>query len=179
MNTNLATVLLNAFGDYLKSLDLTDLRIGTVATVNPLSITINTQMAPIPSVALIPLLPVRDIFLQINGHTHPLENMSHSHEVTVTGSATTTVALNDLSPPQPELEHTHDVTVTSTGETSVWSPDEDETGVGDENAVFYIDGVAQPVEGNRVYFNKGLVVGDKVYMLAVENGNRFLILSKV
>ena len=41
------------------------------------------------------------------------------------------------------------------------------------------DGTSLPVEGGYIILNRGLEAGDKVLMLRVQNGQKFLVLSRV
>ena len=120
------------------SAQLTDLRIGTVETVNPLSITINTNMAPIQSQLL---------YLTENVVEKKIPVVAHSHQITVTdtftggGSATCSTALSNIA-------------CTENGSTL-------------------------PVENGYIILNRALKVGDKVLMLRVQHGQKYIVLSRV
>lgn len=43
----------------------------------------------------------------------------------------------------------------------------------------YIDGKAQAEEDGYIILNKGLAVGDKVLLLSVQQGQKFIILSRI
>lgn len=45
--------------------------------------------------------------------------------------------------------------------------------------ICYVNGEAQPVSGGTVTLNPALAVGDKVLLLRVQNGQKFVILSKI
>lgn len=66
----------------------------------------------------------------------------------------------------PVLRHTHT------------APD-GTTGPALESVVCQEDGKSLPVEGGYIILNRGLEVGDKVLMLRVQNGQKFLVLSRV
>lgn len=44
---------------------------------------------------------------------------------------------------------------------------------------FYINGENVPSSGNTVYLNQSLAVGDKVLMLRVQKGQKFIVISKI
>lgn len=66
----------------------------------------------------------------------------------------------------PVLRHTHT------------APD-GATGPALESVVCQEDGKSLPVEGGYIILNRGLEAGDKVLMLRVQNGQKFLVLSRV
>lgn len=45
--------------------------------------------------------------------------------------------------------------------------------------VCYENGTALPVENGYIIFNRALAVGDKVLLLRVQNGQKFVVLSRV
>lgn len=66
----------------------------------------------------------------------------------------------------PILQHTHT------------TPD-GATGTALESVVCHEDGKPLPVEGGYIILNRKLEVGDKVLMLRVQNGQKFIVLSRV
>lgn len=66
----------------------------------------------------------------------------------------------------PILQHTHT------------TPD-GATGSALESVVCQEDGKSLPVEGGYIILNRKLEVGDKVLMLRVQNGQKFIVLSRV
>lgn len=66
----------------------------------------------------------------------------------------------------PVLRHTH-------------TAPEGVTGPALESVVCQEDGKSLPVEGGYIILNRGLEAGDKVLMLRVQNGQKFLVLSRV
>ena len=66
----------------------------------------------------------------------------------------------------PVLRHTH-------------TTPEGVTGPALESVVCQEDGKSLPVEGGYIILNRGLEAGDKVLMLRVQNGQKFLVLSRV
>ena len=47
------------------------------------------------------------------------------------------------------------------------------------SVVCYVNGQPQPVYGAKVTLNPALSVGDKVLLLRVQNGQKFVVLSKI
>ena len=66
----------------------------------------------------------------------------------------------------PILQHTHT------------TPD-GATGSALESVVCQEDGKPLPVEGGYIILNRKLEVGDKVLMLRVQNGQKFIVLSRI
>ena len=66
----------------------------------------------------------------------------------------------------PILQHTHT------------TPD-GATGLALESVVCQEDGKALPVEGGYIILNRGLEVGDKVLMLKVQRGQKYVVLSRI
>lgn len=66
----------------------------------------------------------------------------------------------------PILQHTHT------------TPD-GATGTALESVACQEDGKSLPVEGGYIILNRKLEVGDKVLMLRVQNGQKFIVLSRV
>ena len=48
-----------------------------------------------------------------------------------------------------------------------------------ENIVCYENGAALPVENGYIILNRALAVGDEVILLRVQNGQKFIVLSRV
>lgn len=104
-----------------------ELFIGTVTSVNPLAVMIDSAQADLREEVLYLTDAVIERKITAFAHTHTL------------GSATTTQALGNIRT--------------------------------------YINGQEQAVEDNTLLINKGLSVGDKVLLLAVQKGQKFIILS--
>lgn len=116
----------------------TDLKIGTVTAVNPLAITINTQMAPLRAGVLLLTEAVVEKKIPVVSHSHTIDVQD---SYTGGGSATCSTELS--------------------------------------NIVCYENGAALPVENGYIILNRGLTVGDEVILLRVQNGQRFIVLSRV
>lgn len=136
----------------------TDLRVGTVTKESPLEITINTQSAPLKGPVLILTEAVVEKKIPVLEHRHHINTLGHSHTCPDGGTST------DLTGSYPTLY-------------SLWSQgaDGDQT----QNVVCYEHGKPLPVEDGYIILNRKLEVGDKVIMLRVENGQRFIVLSRV
>lgn len=75
----------------------------------------------------------------------------------------------------PVVQHSHTITVTDTftgGGSATCSTEL-------TNIVCYENGTALPVENGYIIFNRALAVGDKVLLLRVQNGQKFVVLSRV
>lgn len=73
----------------------------------------------------------------------------------------------------PVLEHNHVIHDTYTGGGS------SENNLLESQIICYEHGEPLPVEDGFIILNRKLEVGDKVIMLRVENGQRFIVLSRV
>ena len=73
----------------------------------------------------------------------------------------------------PVLEHNHVIHDTYTGGGS------SENNLLESQIICYEHGKPLPVEDGFIILNRKLEVGDKVIMLRVENGQRFIVLSRV
>ena len=104
-----------------------ELKIGTVTSVDPLEITINTSMAPLRAGVLILTEPVIE------------KNI-------------------------PILQHTHGGQVPADLLQSSIICQEDSEGL--------------PVEGGYIILNEGLKAGDTVVLMRVQNGQKFIVLSR-
>jgi len=105
------------------------LRVGTVATASPLTITLNPQMPPL-----------------------------QRSQLYLTGA----VVEKTLS----GLRHTHTIPTGSSGPAL-------------ENAACTEHGKVLPSSGGAVTLNRALAAGDKVLLLRVEQGQRYVVLSRL
>lgn len=124
----------------------TDLKTGTVTSVNPLEITINAAMQPLKSPILYLTESVVEKKITAFGHTH---NTTHVHGIqdTYTGGGS-------CSPAGSCTEELTDIVCVEHGKTL-------------------------PAENGYVTLNRGLAVGDQVLLLRVQNGQKFIVLSRV
>ena len=114
-----------------KATQPTEMQIGTVTSVSPLEITLDTNMAPLTEAVLYLTEPVVEKKI-------------------------------------PVLEHTHTAPGGTTGAALLQSEiicDEHSTGL--------------PVEGGYIIFNEALAVGQKVLLMRVQGGQKFVIMSRV
>lgn len=143
-------------GNYVNEIGLTDMVVGTVTKDNPLEVTIESTMLPIPADLLLKTSAVIPKTLTINGHIHQINTLSHSHSYsdddgTSTTTKTTGEGLTGSYASLPAME----------------------------NIVCLENGVQLPIAGNVVTINRGLIVGDKVLLLRVLDGQKFIILSRI
>ena len=137
----------------------TDLKIGTVTGVDPLEITTNTQMAPLRESVLLLTESVVEKKIPVLAHKHYIQTLGHSH--TASGGQTST-----------------DLTGSYLSESSLVSSGHDGTLQG-ADIVCWEHGQALPVEDGYIILNRKLAVGDKVILLRVQNGQKYIILSRV
>ena len=126
----------------------TDLKTGTVTAVSPLEITINTQMAPLRESVLILTQSVVEKKIPILKHRHQINVLGHSH------------------------------TTASEGQTADSLTGSYATLYAEDNIVCYEHGKALPVEDGYIILNRALAVGDKVILLRVQNGQKYIVLSR-
>lgn len=146
----------------------TDLRVGTVTSADPLEITIHPQMAPLRRGVLYLTQSVVEKKIPVLSHRHTTSGLAHSH------------ATQGLS-------HSHTLNGTAT------SPDlsgsyASSMGLGQDTfssssalseIACYENGTALPVRDGYMILNRALEAGDKVLLLRVQGGQKFLVLSRV
>lgn len=113
----------------LQAYQPTDLVIGTVQSVSPLAVKLETNQAVIRQEVLFRTDAVVERKIKIEKHAHS------------TSEGTTSLAKSE---------------VTS-----------------------FIDGKAQAEVGGYIILNKGLAAGDKVLLLSVQQGQKYIILSRI
>lgn len=146
----------------------TDLVIGTVSTVSPLAITISTAMEALRAEVLYLTESVVEKKIPILAHSHETSGLEHRH--TVSG-----------------LDHSHTLngSSTSTDLSGTYSTSEAMTGgsfpssTALENIQAVENGKPLPVENGYIILNRGLAVGDKVLLLRVLHGQKFIVLSRI
>lgn len=188
----------------MKAAQLTDLKVGTVTAVGPLEITVDPAMPPLPAGVLLLTEPVIEKKIPILTHTHDVEGLAHTHSVTGLSHLHNTGGLSH-SHTVDGLSHSHTLTEGSTGSalggsyqsdsqlTSTYPSDTQLTGsypttgalsdVESTSALGNVacieNGVTLPVENGYIIFNRALEVGDKVLLLRVQNGQKFIVLSRI
>lgn len=125
-----------------------DLEVGTVTTVNPLSITRDIAQAPLQQSVLILTENVIEKKIPILNHTHIINTLGHNH--TYSGGNTST----DLTGSYVTLNSLTSVTC-------------------------YENDQPLPIENGYIILNRALEVGDKVLLLKVQKGQKFIILSRI
>nr|DAU66768.1 MAG TPA: Protein of unknown function (DUF2577) [Caudoviricetes sp.] len=135
-----------------------DLEVGTVTTVNPLSITRDIAQAPLQEQVLILTENVVEKKIPILNHVHHIDTLGHSH--TSPDGTTST----NLTGSYPTL-------------TSLVSSGAD--GDQNQNIVCYEHGQPLPIEDGYIILNRALEIGDKVLLLKVQKGQKFVILSRI
>lgn len=182
----------------------TDLRIGTVTSAAPLEITVNVAAAPLQAGQLYLTEAVVEKKLPVLTHAHAVEGLGHAHAVSGLGHGHTTSGLGH-SHPVSGLSHTH---ATADGDTGAglsggyqsggglegsYPSDQQLTGsystssaLGSVTSGGALSGVAcvehgktLPVENGYIILNRALEVGDRVLLLRVLSGQRFLVLSRI
>lgn len=152
----------------MKAAGLTDLFIGTVASTSPLSVTIDTLMQPLQEQVLYLTSAVVEKKIPILTHAHTTDGFAHSHTINT-------------------LSHDHTTSGSNTGDGLTGSYQTEEALSQDaftsdqqlENIVCYENGTALPVQNGYIILNRALATGDKVLLLRVQSGQKFIILSRV
>lgn len=158
--------------DAMEGYGLSDMTIGTVTGVKPLSVKIRDDMADIPQEALRLTVGVIEKKIPILEHFHNTKGFRHNHSL-------------------PDLSHTH--SGGDEGEdTGPALEDSYETEDGLQEDAFdsdkrllkseivcYEDGKPLPVKDGYIILNRALETGDKVLLLRVMRGQQFIIFSRV
>lgn len=137
----------------------TDLRVGTVTSEEPLEITINPAMAPLRRRQLYLTEPVVEKKIPVLTHKHYISTLSHTH--TAPGGAT-----------GPALEGSY------LGEDSLVSEGFNAI-LQDQDIVCWENGKELPIEDGFIILNRKLETGDKVLLLRVQSGQKFIVLSRI
>lgn len=148
----------------------TELRLGTVTSADPLEITVNPAAAPLRKSQLLLTGSVVEKKIPVLQHTHDTSGFSHIHQVSGLGhnhtypGGATGEALEGTYPTQAAL--TQD-TYTSDAQLL------------EEKIVCVEHGQPLPVEDGYIILNRALAAGDRVLLLRVMHGQRFIVLSRV
>lgn len=134
----------------------TDLEFGTVTAVGPLEITRDSQQAPLKESVLVLTESVIEKKIPILSHKHYTSTLTHSHGGQV----------------QPDLTGSYisETSLVSAGYNSALQS---------EDIICYENGEPLPVEDGYIILNKKLEVGDRVVLMKVQKGQRFIVLSRV
>lgn len=155
----LAEVLYLYAQDAMKNGGLTDLTIGTVTSVNPLEITTKVAMAPLREQSLLLTESVVEKKIPILDHKHYIQTLGHNHTCP---DGTTTTNLTD--------SYLGEVSLVSEGYNPILQT---------QDIICWEHGKKLPIEGGFIILNRALEVGDKVLLLRVMHGQRFIVLSRV
>lgn len=146
----LADVLHQMMTESAEAMQPTDLAIGTVTKADPLEITINTAMAPLRKEVLYLTASVIEWKIPTLQHLHQISSLSHEHS---NSAGATTKGLESEYPTQTSLN-----TGTIHG---------------------YQNGAQLPIENGYIILNRALITGDKVLLLRVNHGQKFIVLSRL
>ena len=145
----------------------TELRVGTVVSAAPLEISINSQMAPLRAGVLYLTSAVVEKKIPVLRHKHAMTGLGHSH--TVSG-----------------IDHTHTLGGSKTDSALSGSYATSEATQGSYDSSEALTDIAcmeagktLPVENGYIILNRGLRTGDKVLLLRVQSGQKFVVLSRV
>lgn len=138
----------------------TDLVIGTVTSADPLEITINTAMAPLKAKVLYLTEPVVEKKIPVLEHNHYAINLGHTHTCP---DGTTSEALTGRY-------LTESYSLVSEGYDSTEQA---------QDIVCWEHGKKLPIEDGFIILNRALEMGDKVLLLRVAGGQKFVVLSRL
>ena len=146
----------------------TDLRVGTVTGADPLEISISTAMAPLRREVLLLTESVVEKKIPVLSHVHDTSGFAHTHQIST-------------------LSHNHRYSggTTQNSLTGSYTTQESlsqDTFTSDQRLseiTCYENGQPLPVEGGYIILNRALAVGDRVLLLRVQNGQRYIVLSRV
>lgn len=156
---NLAETLYKMMQDSMKAGQLTDFVSGTVTSEAPLEITCDATMQVLKASVLILTEPVVEKKIPVLTHKHYISTLTHTH----------TCPTGATSP---------GLTGRYLGEDSLVSEGASAT-LQQEDIVCYENGQPLPIEDGYIILNRKLEQDDKVVMLRVNAGQRFIVLSRV
>lgn len=155
---NLVDALVMVSNEQNKASQPCDMEIGTVSSVKPLTIERDIAQAPLNEAVLILTEAVVEKKIPILDHIHHINSLGHSHSCPDGGTST------NLTGSYPTLK-----SLLSEGANS------DQT----QNIICYEHGKPLPIKDGFIILNRALEVGDKVLMLRVQHGQKFIILSRI
>lgn len=159
---NLAETLYKMMQDSMKAGQLTDFVSGTVTSENPLEITCDATMQVLRASVLILTEPVVEKKIPVLAHKHkiPAGTLTHQHTDPVSGSTGPSLTGEYL---------TADSLLSEGADLSLQG----------EDIVCQENGQPLPIEDGYIILNRKLEQDDKVVMLRVNAGQRFIVLSRV
>ena len=155
----LAEQLYRMMQDNQSAMQPADLVTGTVTSAKPLEITIDTAMQPLKKEVLYLTEAVVEKKIPVLDHKHTISTLAHSHSNSA-GGTTTGLSGSYL------------------GDASLVSEGADATLQG-EDIICYEHGEPLPVEEGYIILNRALAEGDKVLLLRVQHGQKFIVLSRI
>ena len=174
-NVELKDVLLQIAQDGTKAQQPTDLRIGTVVAVSPLQIQTLNSMAPLQEPILYLTSAVIEKKIPVLEHSHTIDNLAHSHTVSGLGHAHDVTVQSESG----ELQGTAETALSGSYDTSTALSGGGSTGTAQVNYFCYENGQPLPIENGYMIINRALQIGDKVLLLRVQNGQKYIILSRI
>lgn len=155
---NLVDALVMVSNEQNKASQPCDMEIGTVSSVKPLTVERDIAQAPLNEAVLILTESVIEKKIPILEHIHHINSLGHSHSCPDGGTST------DLTGSYPTLK-----SLVSKG------ANRDQT----QDIICYEHGKPLPIKDGFIILNRALEVGDKVLMLRVQHGQKFIILSRI
>lgn len=155
---NLVDALVMVSDEQNKASQPCDMEIGTVSSVKPLTVERDIAQAPLNEAVLILTESVIEKKIPILDHIHHINSLGHSHSCPDGGTST------DLTGSYPTLK-----SLVSEGANG------DQT----QAIICYEHGKPLPIKDGFIILNRALEVGDKVLMLRVQHGQKFIILSRI
>lgn len=171
----LKDVLLQIAQDGTKAQQPTDLRIGTVVAVSPLQIQTLNSMAPLQEPILYLTSAVIEKKIPVLEHSHTIDNLAHSHTITGLGHTHDVIVQGEAG----ELQGTAETALSGSYGTSTALSGSGNTDSAQVNYFCYENGQPLPIENGYMIINRALQVGDKVLLLRVQNGQKYIILSRI
>lgn len=141
-----------------KAMQPADFVAGTVTAAGPLEITCDNTMQVLKAPVLILTEPVIEKKIPVLTHKHYISTLTHTH----------TCPTGATSP---------GLTGQYLGEDSLVSEGASTT-LQQEDIVCYENGKALPIEDGYIILNRKLEEGDRVVMVRVNDGQRFIVLSR-
>ncbi len=151
----------------IRAVQPSDMAIGTVQTAKPLTIRISPAMAPLEESQLYLTASVVEKKIPQLTHCHDTGGFVHSHRVSGLGHShsasggTTEEALDGSYSTSPGLNDTY-TSDNRLGEIAALE-----------------NGKALPAKDGYIILNRGLEEGDKVMLLQVMGGQKFIVLSRL
>lgn len=155
---NLVDALVMVSNEQNKASQPCDMEIGTVSSVKPLTVERDIAQAPLNEAVLILTESVIEKKIPILDHIHHINSLGHNHSCPDGGTST------DLTGSYPTLK-----SLVSEGANG------DQT----QAIICYEHGKQLPIKDGFIILNRALEVGDKVLMLRVQHGQKFIILSRI